>query len=237
VSVDKSEENEVENQKSVEPKKLTFEEISAQVFVFFIAGFETSSSTMNFCMYELSKNPHIQKKVHEELDNLLKSGDINDLTYDILASMQYLDWCVDETLRKYPIVPILNRESTKNHTFSGTNLTIEKGTPITIPVLGIQRDPEIYDNPMEFRPERFRDSSNGSGNSKGLFYMPFGDGPRNCIGARMGKLQTKIGLVSLLTKFKFEFVDKSLMRKELEYDATQFILTPKMPVMLKASAR
>ncbi len=55
---------------------------------------------MNFCMYELSKNQHIQKKVHEELDELLKSRDINDLTYDAIASMKYLDWCIDET-RKF----------------------------------------------------------------------------------------------------------------------------------------
>lgn len=205
--------------------------------MFFIAGFETSSSTMNFCMYELSKNPDKQKKVHEELDNLLKSGDINNLTYDVLASMKYLECCIDETLRKYPIVPILNRESTKDHTFAGTNMTIEKGTPITIPVLGLQRDPEIYDEPLEFRPERFLNSPNGSGKGKGIFYLPFGDGPRSCIGARMGKLQTKIGLVTLLLKFKFELVDQSLMHKELEFDPPQFILTPKASIMLKALPR
>ncbi|XP_037033219.1 probable cytochrome P450 6a14 [Bradysia coprophila] len=237
VSVDKSEEQEVEKQKSGETKKLTIDEIAAQAFVFFVAGFETSSSTMNFCMYELSKNPHIQKKVHEELDNLWKSGDVNDLTYDVLGSMKYLDWCIDETLRKYPIVPILNRESSRDHTFAGTNLKIEKGIPITIPVLGIQRDPEIYSNPMEFRPERFENSPTGSPNVKGVCYMPFGDGPRNCIGARMGKLQTKIGLAAILLKFRYELVDQSLMRTEMKFDADQFILTPKTNVILRATAR
>nr|WKE35368.1 cytochrome P450 CYP6FV21 [Bradysia odoriphaga] len=237
VSVDKNEEHEVENQKSVEAKKLTFEDVAAQAFVFFLAGFETSSSTMNFCMFELCKNPHIQKKVHEELDNLLTSGDINDLTYDGISSMKYLDWCIDETLRKYPIVPILFRESNSDYTFAGTNMRIEKGTPITIPVLGIQRDPEIYDNPLEFRPERFQDSSNGNGNGKGIFYMPFGDGPRSCIGARMGKLQTKIGLVALLSKFKYELVDTKLMHKEMEFDSSQIILTPKNNTMMRAIAR
>lgn len=139
--------------------------------MFFVAGFETSSSTMNFCMYELSKNPDIQKKVHDEIDQVLVSGEANDLTYDDLASMKYLDWCVDEALRKYPIVPILNRESSRNHTFAGTNMKIEKGTAVVIPVLGIQRDPEIYDNPMEFRPERFDNSSTGNPKAKGICYM------------------------------------------------------------------
>lgn len=192
---------------------------------------------MNFCMFELCKNPHIQKKVHEELDNLWKSGDVNDLTYEVLGSMKYLDWCIDETLRKYPIVPILNRESARDHTFAGTNLKVEKGTPITIPALGIQRDPEIYDNPMEFRPERFENSSTGNPNVKGVCYMPFGDGPRNCIGARMGKLQTKIGLASVLLKFRYELADQSMMHKELEFDPVQFIMTPKTNVMLRATAR
>lgn len=123
-------------------------------------------------MYELSKNPDIQKKVHAEIDNLLKSGDINDLSYDVLSAMKYLDACIDETLRKYPIVPILNRESNKDHTFAGINMKIEKNTPIIIPVLGLQRDPAIYENPMEFRPERFLDSTNGNGIGKGIFYLP-----------------------------------------------------------------
>ncbi|XP_037051281.1 probable cytochrome P450 6a14 [Bradysia coprophila] len=238
VSVDKNEEHEVQKQKSSEMKKLTIDEIAAQAFVFFVAGFETSSSTMNFCMYELSKNPDIQRKVHEELDNTWKSGDMNDLTYDVLGSMKYLDWCVDETLRKYPIVPFLNRESTRDHQFSGTNMKIEKGILITIPVLGIHRDPEIYDSPMEFRPERFENSSTGNPNVRGVCYMPFGDGPRSCVGARMGKLQTKIGLAAILQKYKFEFVDQSLLHKEItEFYPAQIILTPKTNFMLRATTR
>lgn len=126
---------------------------------------------MNFCAYELSKHPHIQKKLHQELDSLVKSGNVNDLTYEVLNSMKYLDWCIDETLRKYPIVPILSREATRDYNFAGTKYKIEKGTPITIPVLGIQRDPKIYDNPMEFRPERFANSSTGSPNATGSCYM------------------------------------------------------------------
>lgn len=126
---------------------------------------------MNFCVYELCKNPHIQRKVQEELATHWKSGDADDLTYDVLASMKYLDCCIDETLRKYPIVPILNRESSRDYTFAGTNMKIEKGTAIAIPVLGLQRDPEIYDSPMEFRPERFENSSTGNPNTKGVCYM------------------------------------------------------------------
>ncbi|KAG5684482.1 hypothetical protein PVAND_013714 [Polypedilum vanderplanki] len=241
LSVDKDDENEemeyFKNEKTNEVKKLTFNEVVAQSFLFFVAGFETSSSTMNFCLYELSKNPEIQQKVHDEIDRVCKSRDVDELTYEMLNDLKYLDNCVDETLRKYPIVPILNRQSTQEYTFTGTNMTIEKKTSVIIPVLGVQRDPDIYDEPLKFIPERFSNSTNGNAKIKGLCYLPFGDGPRNCIGARMGKLQSKLGLATMLTKFRYELIDKSMLHKEIEFDPKQFIITPKTKIVLKAIRR
>ena len=141
-------------------------------------GFETSSSTSNLCLLELCRNPKTQRKAQEEIDRVMKESNSKEITYDMLGEMKYLECCIDEALRKYPIVPMLNRECTKDHTFVGTKYKIEKGTTLYIPVQGLQRDPDIYENPMEFRPERFLNSPTGNGNSKGLFYLPFGDGPR-----------------------------------------------------------
>ncbi|CAG9801977.1 unnamed protein product [Chironomus riparius] len=237
ISVDKDENDEDEvnfdDFKSLDTKKLTFNQVAAQTFLFFVAGFETSSSTSNLCLFELSRNPKIQQKVQEEIDQVMKDADSTDITYDMLQKLKYLEMCIDETLRKFPIVPLLVRECTKNHTFSGTEFTIEKGTQIFIPCQGLHRDPDFYANPMEFDPERFRDSPNGSKNTRGLFYLPFGDGPRNCIGLRMGKLQTKIGLATILSKFSCKLVDESLMHKEFEADPSQFIIKPKVPIVIK----
>lgn len=108
----------------------------------------------------------------------MKSSNSTEVTYDLLNEMKYLDCCIDETLRKYPILAMLNRECAKDHKLVGTDWTIEKGTSIVIPVMGLHRDPDIYEDPMVFRPERFLDSPNGNGKVKGVFYMPFGDGPR-----------------------------------------------------------
>lgn len=144
----------------------------------FYLGFETSSSTSNLCLFELCRHPEAQKKVQKEIDEVMKAANSKEITYDMLGEMKYLECCIDEALRKYPIVPILIRECTKDHTFTGTNWTVEKGTTIFLPVQGLQRDPNIYDNPMEFIPERFLDSPTGNGKSNGLFYLPFGDGPR-----------------------------------------------------------
>lgn len=92
--------------------------------------------------------------------------------------MKYVDCCIDEALRKYPINPLLFRTATQDYIIPNTNVKIDKGKNVFLPILGLQRDPEIYENPMQFKPERFLDSVNGNGNAKGLFYLPFGDGPR-----------------------------------------------------------
>lgn len=151
------------------------------VVVFFIAGFETSSSTMSFCIFELARNPKLQRKVQEEIDRVFGSAGTDAITYDMMSEMKYLECCVDETLRKYPIFPIHFRTATRDYKIANSDLVIPKDTAIFIPSFGFHRDPEIYDNPLEFRPDRFLNSPNGGGKVKGVFYTPFGDGPRNCV--------------------------------------------------------
>ena len=90
---------------------------------------------------------------------------------------------VTETLRKYPPVPILNRICTKEIDLPNTNIRVPKGALITIPLLGIHRDPSIYPDPDKFDPERFNADKIKERHPNA--YMPFGEGPRNCIGKNM----------------------------------------------------
>lgn len=193
---------------------------------------------MFYCLFELAKNQDVQRNAQEEIDRVFKKSDNDGITYDTMAELKYLENCIDETLRIYPIAPTLLRECTKDYSVSGPgNLTIPKGTSIFIPILGHHRDPEIYENPMVFKPERFQNSSTGEGNSSGLFYLPFGDGPRNCIGMRMAKLTTKMGLSVILSKFKIELCDEEMLDKEIEFHPNQFILTPLKEQRFKVTAR
>jgi len=134
---------------------------------------------MQLCLYELCKNQEIQTKVQEEIDQVMNSSGSKEITYDLIHQLKYLECCVDETLRKYPIIPIHFRESTKDYKIPNTDIVIEKGTAIYISLMGIQRDPDNYEDPMDFKPERFLNSPIGSPKvTKGLIYTPFGDGPR-----------------------------------------------------------
>ncbi|XP_017081948.2 probable cytochrome P450 6a14 [Drosophila eugracilis] len=185
-------------------KGLTLEQMAAQSFVFFIAGFETSSSTMAFCLYELALNQDIQDQVREEIESVLEGEEIS---YDTLAKMTYLEQVVAETLRKHPVLSQIIRECNQSYKVPNTDIVIEKGTSALIPVHNIHHDADIYPDPERFDPSRFELEEV---NSRHPFsYLPFGDGPRNCIGMRFGKMQAKIGLVSLLRRFRFDISKKT----------------------------
>ncbi|XP_039312728.1 probable cytochrome P450 6a14 isoform X2 [Solenopsis invicta] len=220
--VDPEDNKTIINESSI--NKLTMTEATAQSFAFFGAGFETSSSTVTFALYELSQYQDIQDKTRNEIDEVLaKHGE---LTYDAVNDMTYLQKVISETLRKYPPIPILNRVCTEE--IELPNIRIPKGTLITIPLLGLHRDPSIYPNPEKFDPERF--NADEIKKRHPYAYMPFGEGPRNCIGLRFGYMQTKVALVSLLSKYKFKLHSRTSV--PLHFIEGSFVLDAKSGVHL-----
>ncbi|XP_041565804.1 LOW QUALITY PROTEIN: cytochrome P450 6a13 [Drosophila elegans] len=205
---------------------LTLEQMAAQAFVFFLAGFETSSSTMAFCLYELALQPDIQQKVRDEIESVLGQSEI---TYDALAEMTYLDQVLAETLRKHPIIAQLLRETNQSYNVPNTELIIEKGTTVLIPIHNIHHDADLYPEPERFDPTRFNPEEVKSRHP--FSYLPFGDGPRNCIGLRFGKMQAKIGIVSLLRRFNFGV--SKLTEIPLTLDTRSPTLSTKYGVHLK----
>lgn len=118
----------------------------------------------------------------------------------------------------------------------GTKQVIEKGVEIFIPIMSMQRDEKYYPNPMKFDPERFNKVNSAGKNQVTQPYMPFGDGPRNCIGMRLGKMQTKVGLLLMMKQFKFDF-DENQRDAEIVFDASSLLLAPKGGIKLRASKR
>ncbi|KAH8402378.1 hypothetical protein KR009_011599, partial [Drosophila setifemur] len=197
----------------------------AQAGVFFTAGFETSSSTMSFALYELSKHPEIQQRLRQEIHEALVEGG-GTLAYEKIHSLEYLGMVVDEILRLYPVLPFLDREY---DSISGQpdlslkpfyDFSYENGTPVFIPVFGLQRDPKYWTNPNQFDPERF--SPENRKNILPMTYQPFGTGPHNCIGSRIGLLQTKLGLVHILKNHSVRDCANSM--KQMKFDPKGFVL-------------
>lgn len=135
-------------------------------------------------------------------------------------------FCLSETLRKYPVLGILNRTCLSDYKIPGTNKVIEKGTEIIIPVLGLHNDSNYWPEPKKFDPNRF-------GDEQPTVYYAFGDGPRNCIGSRLGKMQTKVGLVFMLQKFTFKLEDT----REMKFDVKSFLLSPEGGLYLRVLKR
>lgn len=222
--------------KASQYSRLTMNEVVAQAFVFFIAAFESTSATMALCLYEVTKNQELQRQLQSEIAQVIKRYGDKALSYDMLVDLKFLDCCINETLRKYPPAPFLIRECTKTYHVPKSSLVIEKGTSVIISSFGMHRDPEIFEDPLAFKPDRFEESPTGNGKGQGLFYMPFGDGPRICIGMRMGKMTIKIGLFLLLSKFDFAFAGK-VSDEELTFSPKQFILTLKDELNMRVTLR
>ncbi|EFA12854.2 cytochrome P450 6j1 [Tribolium castaneum] len=201
----------------------------SQALMFFVAGFETTSSTMGFALYEFARNPDIQDKIRNEIKDI--SDKYGDIKYDSLKEMEYLDMCVKEVLRKYPVVPFLDRKCNTTYTIPDTNVTIDKDTPIFIPSLALHYDPQYFPNADIFDPERF--SSNNKTGIDSFAYLPFGEGPRNCIGARFGLLTAKLGLVHILKEFVVSCNEKS--NEKIKFNPKGMVLSALNGINLKLS--
>lgn len=210
--------------------ELTDTLLTAQLFVFFLAGFETSSTTMSNALYELAQQQTIQDKLRNEI-NIELAKTKGELTYEGIKAMKYLDMIFQETLRKYPPATLLIRKSTAQYTFDGTKLTVPEGTRIIIPVFAIHRDSRIYPKPEVFDPERFTDDAIAARHP--MNWLAFGDGPRNCIGARFANYQSKVGLIKILRHYKVEVCDKTQI--PYVFDPKSFLLAPTNGIHVKIS--
>ncbi|KRT82623.1 cytochrome P450, partial [Oryctes borbonicus] len=212
-----------------EKNQLNTEEIAAQAYLFFLAGFETSSTTMAFCMLELAGNESIQDKVREEIFQVFDKYN-GKLLYESLTDMKYLGQVIDETLRLYPSIPFISRVCTKDYKIHNSEVVIEKGTRVFLPVYALHRDPEYYPSPDNFNPDRFNDENKSKRHP--FVYLPFGEGPRVCIGQRFGLMQVKMGLAILLKNYKFTVNRRTKL--PVEFECNNFLLRVKGDIWLDA---
>jgi cytochrome P450 len=167
-----------ETVEKVSKKSLTRMEILAQLVVFLAAGYETTATTLHFVTYILSQRPDVQDKVRDEVNEIF--GDKNEIGYDDVSKFVYMNAVIDETLRLLPPITRTNRLCQKETVVNGVKF--EKGSVFSVPIYAIHHSPDIYENPEEFIPERFLPDESDSRHP--MAFLPFGSGPRNCLGMR-----------------------------------------------------
>ncbi|CAL8110028.1 unnamed protein product [Orchesella dallaii] len=228
-----TEKNVLEDISAVDKQKITFDDddIIANCLLFMLGGFDTTQSLLLFAVYQLALEKQVQEKVYKDVKT---SVDANGgaITYDGLLNMTYLDMFLNETLRFFPPAPRTERICTKDYPVPGTNIMIEKGTLVAIPIYPIQRDPNYFENPEKFEPERFTVDQKSSRNP--YAFMPFGHGPRNCIGMRFALTEVKAVIAKLVLTFQFGTCQKTTIPMDFDKNTN---LKPKYGMWLRVTPR
>lgn len=192
-------------------KKTDFDEtlVVSNALLILIAGYDTTAMTMTYCAYELAKNQVAQDRLINEIDevmaNLPDDQDFPD--YNTIQTMPYLDSVLHETLRLHCPIPLVSRNNSRDYKIPGHDVIIPKGTDVYMMAYSIMRDERYFDQPTEFNPDNF--SKEAKEKRSPYAYLPFGQGPRACIGMRFALLEAKIGLVSVLTKYRIKTCEET----------------------------
>jgi cytochrome P450 len=188
-----------------------------------IAGYETTSTALSYISYVLATHPDEQQKLQEHIDAHFDPETENDMpSYDTVSQMDYLDMFIRETLRMYPILPmIINRQSTEEFRIKNIG-TIPAGTRIAVDMYSLHFDPALWGpvDPHIFYPERFATKRHP------MAWIPFGAGPRNCVGMRFALTELKLALVRLLKTYSLvNCGDKT--HKSFEQLKETFVIQPR----------
>uniref|UniRef100_A0A8C2IT02 Thromboxane-A synthase n=1 Tax=Cyprinus carpio TaxID=7962 RepID=A0A8C2IT02_CYPCA len=181
-----------ESTKRAQQKRMmTEDEIVGQSFIFLLAGYETSSNTLAFTCYLLALHPECQKKLQEEVDEFFSRHETAD--YSNVQELKYLDMVICESLRLYPPAFRVARDVDQDTVVNGQLLP--KGSSLEISAGYLHYDPEHWTEPEKFIPERFTPEAKASRHP--FVYLPFGAGPRSCVGMRLAQLEIKMSIFSI----------------------------------------
>lgn len=206
--------------------QMTVDDIVSQAFIFFLAGFDSTANLMCYMAYELALHSDVQEKLRKEVDRCLEEGN-GQISYDSLTKMEYMDTVIAETLRKYPSMIFNDRVCTQKFQlppaepgYSAADLY--PGDNVWFPVYSLHHDPKYFPDPEKFDPERF--SEENKSKIVPYTYIPFGVGPRKCIGDRFALMETKMLMAHLLQRLVVKRTEKTQV--PLQFKRDSFAPTP-----------
>ncbi|XP_030028816.2 cytochrome P450 6k1 isoform X1 [Manduca sexta] len=204
-------------------EELSEDLLLAQAAIFLLGGFDTSGSVMTWAILEMSHNPKLQDKLYNELMEAKQKLGGKDFDPTTLAELPFLNAVIKETLRKFPPMGWLDRMASRDYVVDD-NLTIPAGSVVYVNAIGLHWDPKFFPNPEKFDPNRFMPENEG--NIKPYTYMPFGEGPRNCIGFRFGYQTVRFGLSAIFSNFEVRPLPNTPLADDTEVEKKGMFLMP-----------
>jgi cytochrome P450 len=178
-------------------RKMTTSELRDNLLTFIVAGHETTALTLAWAMYLAAFDQDVQDRARAEAQSVLQG---RACTGADVEHLPYLRSIIDETLRLYPAAGLISRTAQKPDNLAGAE--IRAGDTVMIPIYALGRNRLLWDDPDSFDPDRFADRKA----IDRYAYLPFGDGPRICIGASFALQEAVIILATLLSRFRFTAV-------------------------------
>ncbi|XP_049516229.1 cytochrome P450 4V2 isoform X6 [Dermacentor silvarum] len=195
------------------PSSYTLDDVRKDADFMMFAGSDSSSCAISWTIYLLGLHPDIQRKVQEELDVVFGDRENAECTQEDLKSLQYMECCVKETLRLCPPFPYIGKILDQDLSFDGCILP--KGLSCFINLFSLHRNPNEFDRPEEYVPERFLSDENTHRHP--FSYVPFSAGPKNCLGQKFVMMEIKVVLAKVLSKFTVE-ATRPLQELEMTFD-------------------
>ncbi|XP_028791828.1 cytochrome P450 71A1-like [Neltuma alba] len=210
--------------------ELTQSDHKAMLIDLFLGGSDTTTAALEWAFTELMRNPRVMKKAQEEVRRVV--GNKSKVEENDMKQMKYLDCVAKETLRLHPSFALsVPRETTSGVTLGG--YYIPPKTTVFVNLWGIQRDPEFWERPEEFMPERF-ENSQYEFKGQDFEFAPFGIGRRGCPGASFGIASLEYVLANLLCWFDWKLPESGKSAQDVDMSET-FMLTvvKKLPIYVQ----
>ncbi|MEO1162370.1 MAG: cytochrome P450 [Chloroflexota bacterium] len=175
-------------------ERMSDQQVRDEAVTLFLAGHETTANALNWTFWLLAQNPEAEAKLHTELDTVLNG---RPLTLADLPNLPYTDWVIKESMRYMPPVSGVGRVAIEDVQIG--DYLLPAGTKVVCNIFSVQRNERYWDEPLTFRPERFAPENEADRNR--YTYLPFGAGPRVCIGVNFANMEAQLLLATIAQNY------------------------------------